>query len=283
MGQIYRVDSKCRPHRPQQFKFTPGEWSYSTRQTPRVPCLNIPLKKQVTSETSITSCLVLQKKQQRNSKQSITKFYDDLILQNTSSNKHNCWSPSLLWQFCAVFTSYVTSTVSKSNSNSKCIISQHCGRLTIPFQFLLSSVEPAASSQTTVRLRHRPDLACLPALDRDLIPLNMHTDQFTGWTLSTSSTRSILLMWIALTTVLEIHGVGVNKTSPILLPNQQCQSTENNSSTDSNTQQEFLDRRSSTVERPSTQLWSPSLWLFQTISENSFIWWPKCWVTLLNL
>jgi len=28
------------------------------------------------------------KKQQRNSKQSITKFYDDLILQNTSSNKH---------------------------------------------------------------------------------------------------------------------------------------------------------------------------------------------------
>jgi len=187
MGEIYRVDSKCRPHRPQQFKFTPGEWSYSTRQTPRAPCLNIPLKKQVTSETSITSCLVLQKKQQRNSKQSITKFYDDLILQNTCSNKHNCWSPSLLWQFCVVFTSYVTSTVSKSNSNSKCIISQHCGRLTIPFQFLLSSVEPAASSQTRVRLRHRPDLACLPALDRDLIPLNMHTDQFTGWTLSRGS------------------------------------------------------------------------------------------------
>jgi len=120
------------------------------------------------------------------------------------------------------------------------------------------------------------------------IQINLRDGHFPGdpWltmAAPTSSTRSILLMWIALTTVLEIHGVGVNKTSPILLPNQQCQSTENNSSTDSNTQQEFLDRRSSTVERPSTQLWSPSLWLFQTISENSFIWWPKCWVTLLNL
>jgi len=48
---------------------------------------------------------------------------------------------------------------------------------------------------------------------------------------------------------------------------------------------EFLGRRSSTVERPST--WSMAvrtyLQLLQTISENSFIWRPKRLVTLLNV
>ena len=48
---------------------------------------------------------------------------------------------------------------------------------------------------------------------------------------------------------------------------------------------EFLGRRSSTVERPST--WTTTagtyLRLLQTISENSFIWRPKRLMTLLNL
>jgi len=48
---------------------------------------------------------------------------------------------------------------------------------------------------------------------------------------------------------------------------------------------EFLGRRSSTVERPST--WTTAagtyLRLLQTVSENSFIWRPKLLVTLLNV
>jgi len=48
---------------------------------------------------------------------------------------------------------------------------------------------------------------------------------------------------------------------------------------------EFLGRRSSTVERPSTQTTATETYLrlLQTISENSFIWRPKRLVTVLHL